>query len=323
MSHRFLAALFTVTAVVLLVPLTAAAQSGASSTLPRTPWGDPDLQGVWTNHHGVPLERPNALAGKAELTNQELAALEAEAIQNRDRAIPGQVGSYNSFWVERGERAFSKRPSLIVDPPDGRLPLRPDVKKILDARVAAKRSPTYASSSWEDRDAYERCITRGMPGAMIPGFYNHNYQILQTPGYVVIHVEMIHDARIIPVDGRPSLPPRLGQWMGASRGRWEGNTLVVDVTNLKAQTWFDHMGNFYSDAAHIVERWTMIAADAIHYEGTIVDPKVYTRPWTISFGIRRNSDPGYELMEVACHEGSRGQFTDVGLKFYPGVTPLK
>src|SRR5262249_30966966 len=269
----------------------------------QTPWAHPDLQGVWTNHHGVPLERPGNLAAKSELTSQDIAALETAVAANRDRAIPGQVGTYNSFWLESRERSFSRQTSLIVDPPDGKLPLRADVKTVIDAKVAAKRSPTYASASWEDRDTYERCLTRGMPGAMIPGFYNHNYQILQTPGYVVIYVEMIHDARIIPMDGRPRLSPRIAQWMGDSRGRWEGNTLVIETTNFNGRVLITppNLAFGLSPAGRVVERFTRTGADLIDYKFTVDDQATFTKPLTVASPMQRLTE---KIYEYACHEGN-------------------
>ena len=268
----------------------------------QTSWGDPDLQGVWTNHHGVPLERPGNLAQKSELTSQEVEALEAEAATNRDRAVPGQVGAYNSFWLESRERSFSKQTSLVVDPPDGKLPLRPDVKAVIDARVAAKRSPTYVSASWEDRDTYERCLTRGMPGAMLPGFYNHNYQILQTPGYVVIYVEMIHDARIIPLDGRPRLSQQIGQWMGDSRGHFEGKTLVIETTNFNGKVQISqHLAFGLAPGGRVVERLTRTGTDSIDYKFTVDDQATFTRPFTVVSPMQRLTD---QIYEYACHEGN-------------------
>lgn len=268
----------------------------------QTSWGDPDLQGVWTNHHGVPLERPGNLAEKSELTSQEVEALEAAAAAGRDRAIPGQVGAYNSFWLESRERSFSRQTSLIVDPPDGKLPLRPDVKALIDARVAAKRSPTYVSASWEDRDAYERCLTRGMPGAMIPGFYNHNYQILQTPGYVVIYVEMIHDARIIPLDGRPRLSQHIAQLMGNSRGHFEGKTLVIETTNFNGKVHISqHLAFGLAPGGRVVERLTRTGTDLIDYRFTVDDQATFTRPFTVVSPMQRLTD---KIYEYACHEGN-------------------
>jgi hypothetical protein len=202
--------------------------------------------------------------------------------------------------MERGKR--SKQTSLVVDPPDGRLPIRPEVKKVVDAKVAAKRSPTYVSASWEDRDAYERCISRGMPGAMLPGFYNHNYQILQTPGYVVIYVEMIHDARIIPVDGRPDLPQGIGQWMGNSRGHWEGKTLVVETTRFNGKVRVSqHLAFGLAEGGRVTERFTRVDADTIDYRFTVDDPATFTKPFTVSSPMEKIQE---DLFEYACHEGN-------------------
>ena len=204
-------------AVVAVVAAVGVASPAAQET-PRTPWGDPDLQGVWTNRTTTPIERPDDYAGQEVLSAEERAELDAQAEANRDRPPPpGRTGAYNSFWLDRGLR--SDRTSLIVDPPDGRYPARTDRVRESDAAFAAMRNGTEFDT-WEDLNLYDRCITRGMPGAMVPGFYNHNYQILQTPDHVVILVEMIHDARIIPLDGRAHLPSRIGQWLGDSRARW-------------------------------------------------------------------------------------------------------
>ena len=208
---------------------TTANVAGGKGAALRTPWGDPDLQGTWTNTTTTPLERPSELAGKPVLTAEERAALDAARVRDADGRVrrPGDTGAYNAFWGEAGKS--SAQTSLIADPPDGRLPpLTPEAQKRADDLEAARRLPP---ASWMDVNAYDRCITRGLPGAMMPGFYNHNYQILQTPAYVAILVEMIHDVRIIPLDGRPHLGPRLKQWMGDSHGRWEGETLVVETRN--------------------------------------------------------------------------------------------
>ena len=310
MTHRHVASSLVILAVLVSsAPIvrgqaaaTTAKSPNAAGPQLKTSWGDPDLQGVWTNHHGVPLERPGNLAAKSELTSQEVEALEAAAAASRDRAVPGQVGAYNSFWLESRERSFSRQTSLIVDPPDGKLPLRPDVKAVIDARVAAKRSPTYLSASWEDRDTYERCLTRGMPGAMLPGFYNHNYQILQTPGYVVIYVEMIHDARIIPLDGRPKLTPQIAQWMGDSRARFEGTTLVIETTNFNGKVQISqHLAFGLAPGGRVVERLTRNGADSIDYRFTVDDPATFTKPFTVVSPMQRLTD---NIYEYACHEGN-------------------
>ena len=283
---------------VVLLPALAGAQ-----TSERTAWGDPDLQGVWTNRTTTPLERPSEFEARAVLTDEERAAIDAQAEANRDRPPPpGQTGGYNSFWLDRGVR--NSQTSLIVDPPDGQYPEKTDRVRESDAAFAAMRDGTEFDT-WEDLNLYDRCITRGMPGAMIPGFYNHNYQILQTPDYVVILVEMIHDARIIPLDGRAHLSSRIGQWMGDSRARWEGDTLVVETTNMTPRgdqrvRYLVHAG---SEQASVVERFTRVSADRIDYSFTVTDPATYATPWTAEIPM---VPLGGEIFEYACHEGNYG-----------------
>ena len=305
MNHRCLAAWSIVTAVVLLAPAGGAAQTAGAAggwSAPRTAWGDPDLQGSWTNTTTTPLERPDDLAEQAQLTAEERAERDAAGdVAREQRGVTpgtGETGSYNNFWVERGIRMA--RTSLIVDPPDGKLPLTP----VEAARRAGRES--YRSrepAGPEDRNLYERCISRGMPGSMMPGFYNHNYQIFQTPGYVVVLVEMIHDARIIPLDGRPHPDPRIRQWLGDSRGRWEGDALVVETTNFtpvngRALTVFGA-----NPTSRLIERFTRTADHTIDYQYTVDDPTEYARPWTASIPMTRLDG---RLFEYACHEGNYG-----------------
>jgi len=270
-----------------------------------TPWGDPDLQGLWTNATVTPFERPAQLAGRDVLTEQEAAQFEQQTAQatnadRRDGGTDADVGrAYNQFWYDRGTKVVgSRRTSLVVDPPDGRVPaLTPDGQARADARAAARRqSPADGP---EDRSLAERCIlwpTAGPP--MVPGGYNNNYQILQAPGYVVILVEMIHDVRIIPLDGRPHAPQTVRQWMGDSRGHWEGSTLVVDTTNFTDKT--NYRGA--SSSLHLVERFTRVGPDTINYEFRIEDPS-FTRPWSAAIPMVKTDGPIYEY---ACHEGNYG-----------------
>ena len=302
MSHRCLVAVFTVMAVVMLASAGSGAQTAESWEAPRTPWGDPDLQGSWTNTTTTPLERPDELADQNVLTDGERAARdEAGLVAREQRGITpgtGETGSYNNFWVERGVRLA--RTSLIIDPPDGKLPLTPAET----ARRAARGSyRDQEPAGPEDRNLYERCISRGMPGSMMPGFYNHNYQILQVPGYVVILVEMIHDARIIPLDGRPHADQRIRQWLGDSRGYWDGDTLVVETRNFipvsgRAMTVFGA-----NETTRLVERFTRVDEDTVDYQYTLTDPVEYTRPWTASIPMTRLEG---RLFEYACHEGNYG-----------------
>jgi hypothetical protein len=282
--------------------------------VPRTPWGHPDLQGNWTNTTTTPLERPGDFAGKTSLTVEERAALDAAAAGAADLPLrPGDTGAYNAFWMEAGKA--SARTALLVDPPDGKLPaLTPEALKRADAIEAVRRDPPR---SWMDVNAYDRCITRGLPGAMMPGFYNHNYTILQAPGYVAILVEMIHEARIIPLDGRPHLGPGLKQWLGDSRGRWEGDTLVVETRNFNDKidevtgnvmrlpdgepTGPRYHGVFGTSDTTLVERFTRVDATTIDYQFTVTAPGTFVKPWTAAAPLSRLDAP---LFEYACHEGN-------------------
>ena len=284
--------------LVCLVPKSVMAQS-----LPRTPWGDPDLRGIWTNTTTTRLERPDDLAGQELLTDEERTTRDEERAGSADRPPPpGQTGAYNDFWFERG--TLSTRTSLIVDPADGKLPLMmPRAAKRAEAIRARRYGPKNSIDSFY---LYDRCITRGLPGSMMPGFYNHNYNILQTPDYVVVYVEMIHDARIIPLDGRPHVSPNIRQWLGNSRGHWEGDTLVVETTNFseKAHEQRVEMANVVfgiGEHLRLVERFTRVGADTIDYRFTVTDPTTYATPWTASIPMTAIAGP---LFEYACHEGN-------------------
>ena len=297
-------------AIVWLLPVGLAGQNAAApkaravpkaAAIQPTPWGDPDLQGIWSNTTTTPFERPVELSNKTVLTEEERAALARQVAErlNADRPPerPGQVVAYNEFWYERG--TLTNRTSLIVDPADGKLPpFTPAGQKRWDTVQERRKN---AAESWLDRSPYDRCITRGMPGSMMPGFYNHNYQIFQSPGYVAILVEMIHDARIIPVDGRPHLNAEVRQWLGDSRGRWEGNTLVVETTNLNDKVFERGAGTGYGANLTMTERFTRVDADTIDYRFTIDDPTTFTKPWTVAAPMSKIEGP---LFEYACHEGN-------------------
>ena len=290
--------------------LTASAQQKAKPwTQVRTAWGDPDLQGTWTNETITPFERPTALASKPFLTPAEAAALEARSAGQRDSADDaparaGDVGSYNQAWFDSGSKVVSTlQSSLVVDPPDGRVPLRPETITQHDEYIARETDSVDFMSPWD------RCISRGVPGGLFPAGYNNAYQILQGPGYVMIHHEMIHAARIIPTDGRTHRSAHLRSIDGDSVGHWEGDTLVVDVTNFDGRGWIATnaasgriRGVLQSDALHVVERFTRVGANTIHYQVTIDDPKKYTRPWTLAIPLER--DDQYQIYEYACHEGN-------------------
>ena len=288
--------------LVLLVPAAVQAQGAARNgdpATPRTPWGDPDLQGTWTNTTTTPLERPAALAGKDVLSAEERAAIDEENAPGIDAAIG--VGAYNNFWMERGY--VYEQTSLVVDPPDGRLPrVLPKAKARQDALVASRRSSAYPTT-YEEPSLMERCITRGVPGVMLPGNYNHNYNILQAPGYVAIFAEMIHDTRIIPVDGRPHIAEGIRQWMGDSRGYWDGDALVVETRNFTDKL-YERRGSLlvWGTGKHmtVVERFTR-RGDMIDYQFTLTDPTTFERPFTASIPMVPLEDPMYEY---ACHEGN-------------------
>jgi hypothetical protein len=291
-----------------------AAGTAKKWTPPHTPWGDPDLQGIWNNATITPLERPKELGEKEFLTEDEASELEKQTVQSYVDSPPpkGDPGSYNQFWFEWGTRIVpTKRTSLIVDTPDGRLPpLTPEGQR-RDQERFSRLGPDADGSegngpfdSWEDMSVVTRCITRGLPNAMIPGAYNNNFQIVQSPRFVALFSEMMHETRIIPVDGGSHIDAGMHQWMGDSRGHWEGNTLVVDVTNFRDT---DVTGFFvpyrFSETSHLhlVERFTRVDAGTIDHEVTVDDPATFTRPWTASIPMVKSEGP---IFEYACHEAN-------------------
>ncbi len=279
-----------------------------------TPWGDPDLQGAWTNATTTPLQRPVELAQRGTFTEEERAELDAQRALTEQRACatelvvlqheppPTSTGSYNSFWLEQGTRTLQT--SLIIEPADGRLPeVTPWARRQAEDLVAVRDSLSYPTT-WEEPSVFERCITRGLPASMMPGFYNHNYRILQTPDHVVIYIEMIHDVRVIPLDGRPHVDPALRQWMGDSRGRWEGDTLVVETTNFTDKVYERRVSNTVFGASremHLVERFRRVDADTLDYRFTVTDPQTFAAAWTAAIPMTTLEGP---LIEYACHEGN-------------------
>ena len=280
----------------------AARPAAGGGAVQRTPWGVPDLQGTWTNSTTTPLERPADLADKAELSEEERRVRDVEVASrvsfDRRGSLPG-VGAYNEFWMERG--VLNHRTSLVIDPPDGKIPPLTAAGEARANAVFAARKSTPADSP-EDLTAYDRCISRGLPGAMLPGFYNHNYQIVQTRDHLMILVEMIHDARIIPLGGRPHGSGAIRSWLGDSRGRWEGDTLVVETRNVTDKV-FETRGVLFAVGAdlHLIERFRRTGPDTMEYQFTVNAPNVYTKPWTVATPMARIDGP---IFEYACHEGN-------------------
>jgi hypothetical protein len=289
--------------------VSAQGEARKAAAAPRTSWGHPDLQGVWSTATVTPFERPRDLADKEFITEEEAAAYAKRIVDGRNVDLqrrPGQnsdvTSAYNEAWYDRGTRVIpTRRTSLVVDPPDGRVPpLTPEGQARAARAIPQSGIQEFRIvDSWLDRGIWERCITRGVPDVMLPTAYNNNYRIFQTKDSVAILAEMIHDARIIPLDGRPHVSPAIRQWMGDSRGRWEGDTLVVDTTNFSNKTTF--RGS--SENLHLTERFTLTDKDTLVYRVTIEDPTTYTRPWTIEMpAVRLDAD----IYEYACHEGNYG-----------------
>jgi hypothetical protein len=279
----------------------ASARPARAPAIPRTRDGRPDLQGVWNFGTITPLERPTDLAGKETLSDEDAAQLEQRAAQNRvDRPPrPGDPGTYNQFWLDFGTKVVpTKRTSLIVDPPDGRLP-----SATLDAqkRAASIADGVRRSEGPEDRPVYERCILGFNAGPPImPSGYNNFLQIVQTAGYVAIMPEMVHDPRIIPLDKRTH--GKIRQWRGDSIGRWDGDTLVVDTINFRREgTGTISLRPTADENLHLIERFTRTDADTLLYEFTMDDPTTWIRPWTASIPMSKTGDQVYEY---ACHEGN-------------------
>ena len=291
--------------LLLILPGSAVAQPGGDATsVPRTPWGTPDLQGVWDFRTVTPLERPDELEGKEFLTDEEVAEFEQQLAAARvDRRPPeGSPGTYNQFWFDRGTSVVSdRRTSLIIDPPDGRIPpVTPEAQARLDAMREERQRPAHGP---EDRNVAERCILGFNAGPpMEPRAYNNNVQLFLTPDYVVLLNEMVHDVRIIPLDGRPHLSPNIRQWRGNSRGRWEGDALVVETTDFYYQTSFSQRQGSTGDM-YLVERFRRVDADTLLYEFTVDNAAPWTRSWTAAIPMTRSEEPIYEY---ACHERNYG-----------------
>jgi hypothetical protein len=287
----------------------ATSSSKTNWTPPKTSWGDPDLQGQWPATANIPMQRPADLGERAELTDAELAQRERrakkQAAEDGEEVAKGDSEvtiNPPSYWVERGKPV--RQASLVVDPPNGRIPpMTPDgqaaVKALRGGLGPGSHFPDKVDS-WEDFDIYSRCITRGMVSSMLPTLYNFGNEIIQAPGYVIIRNEMIHETRVIPLDGRPHAGKGIVTYMGDSRGHWDGNTLVVETVNLKPQPGIG--GGLFTDAAVLTERFTRTSPDDLSYDLTVNDPKTWTRPWTLHMPYKQDSN--YKIYEYACHEGN-------------------
>ena len=272
--------------------------------VPRTPWGEPDLQGVWTGNaaHGIPLEKPVNLADVQALTAEQAAA-------RRERGTLGSIWGYEREWRDTtlgyDKMAPSRQVAMIVDPPDGRLPAMTaeGERMAAEARRARERYVRTPPAGPEDMTPYVRCITRGLPGMMMPSIYNNGLQIVQGPGYAAVQKEMIHETRVIPTQPRQPVGPRLTTWLGDSQGRWDGDTLVVETNR------FNDKISFRGSSAgmKLTERFTRTAPTKLEYRFTVDDPTVWTRPWTAAFVFDLDNGQ-YELVEYACHEGNYGMF---------------
>ena len=296
-------------AVVGLASVAVLGQQPATDGVPRTPWGAPDLQGRWTGSSLTPLERPRDLAGREFLTAEEVSALESRAAERRVDAAPraGDPGTYNQVWFDPGTTVIpGGRTSLIIEPSDGRIPFTEAGRE--HSRVSSARYGVGPRDSYVDLDTGERCLTDGLP--LRYSGYNANYQIFQTADHVAILGEMFRDLRIIPLDSRPSTA--IPQWLGDGRGRWEGDTLVVDTGSFadKGRYWWASAWRASRPTLRLVERFTRVDAETLDYEFTMEDPEMFAQPWTAAIPLTTNQTArgvtNGPLFEYACHEGNYG-----------------
>jgi hypothetical protein len=298
-------------AIVLAGSGTRAQTPGGADPVMRTPWGDPDIQGLFTTDDelGVPFERPEQFGDRAVVSEQEFADRQTQAARQAEvdaeefvvPRTPGRGGDGTgppAHWLERGRP--SQRTSLVISPANGRIPyVNEEARKRAAVAVNARTTGNKPFDGPAALDLYDRCITRGLPHVIFPTIYNNTSQIVQGPGYVAIRYEMIHDARVIPLDGRPPLSPAIRQYFGDSRGRWEGDTLVVEITNFPT-----NMVNYRgaTGALQVTERFRRVDASTVRYEVTVADPATFSYPWTAALSLKTSSQP--DVFEYACHEGN-------------------
>jgi len=318
MPRRVTLSVAGITAICALVaPAPAKAQTARvtdpSWTTPRTAHGHPDLQGLWGNKTITPTERPDSAEGRAYLTDEEMATRNRQRVQSlraQDVAPPqrteagGQLGAYGSYWLDSGETVLATgQTSLVVDPPDGRAPIR------AWALAAKAFNLAHEGDHYRHLSTLDRCLSRGVPGSMLPAGYNNTHRIVQTRDYIVLQHEMIHDVRIIPLSDRPHIDDRIDLWMGDARAHWEGEILVVGTRNFNNRGWIATSGAGRrlkgiptSTRLHVVERYERVSETTIMWTVTVDDPNVYTAPWTISIPL--TAEPDYVIYEYACHEGN-------------------
>ena len=304
MNRPFLTGVVTTAMLALLVAGTPTLGQ-QNYVAPRTPWGHPDLQGWFSNlsENGTPLERPAQFEGRRleDIKGEELIALKKAAQQRTIQNFAGPLHAPEDWWQKDLNMVKGSQAWLIIDPPEGKIPpLTAEAQARAAARNGARRGRGPADS-WEDRSLYDRCISRGLPGSMMPAIYGNSYQILQTPDYVAIRYEMIHETRIIPLDGRPHVSPKVRTYMGDARGHWEGDTLVVETTNFRDEAAYRGANGA---TLRLIERFRRVGPATVTWSVTLDDPTTWTRPWT--FAMPLTMDDTQPVLEYSCHEGNLG-----------------
>ena len=307
MRHRYMIAIAALLIAQAILPAQSVKNTAAAAakwTAPRTPWGDPDLQGWFSNlsEDGTPLERPAQFEGRKleDIKGEELAAIKRGVQDRTIKNFQGPLHAPEHWWQDDLNLVKGSQAWLIIDPPDGKIPpLTPQAKE-KQARTAPRRANSRPAS-WGDLTLYDRCITRGLPGSMMPAIYGNSYQIVQAPGVVAIRYEMVHETRVIPLELRPHLPSEMRSYMGDPRGHWEGETLVVETTNFRPETAYRGAN---AATLKLVERFTRVSPDKVRWSVTVEDPETWTRPWT--FAMPLTMDASQPVLEYGCHEGNYG-----------------